>query len=113
MASNFPNGSDTDLLLTRARLGDRDALGTMIDEYRAYLGLLARVPLRPDLRAKLDDSDVVQETCLQAHQSFDQFQATTEAEFMAWLRQILSRMYLHRCWSIYRFSRLGTVPPMA
>jgi len=80
-----------ELLLERAREGDVQALGTLLEEYREYLRLLARPRVGRGLQVRLDPSDLVQEVLLEAHRDFGQFLGRTEAELTAWLRRILVR----------------------
>jgi RNA polymerase sigma-70 factor (ECF subfamily) len=68
-----------------------DALAPLLESYRNYLMLLAGAGVRESLQGKADASDVVQETLLKAYEHFGQFQGQTEAELLAWLRQILAR----------------------
>ena len=77
-------------LLRLARGGDGRALGQLLELYRNYLALSARLQISRHLQSKVDPADLVQDTFLKAHRSFDQFRGGTEAELVAWLRQILA-----------------------
>lgn len=63
-----------------------------VETYTEYLRLLARVHLAPQLRGKMDASDAVQQTILQAHACRDQFRGRTEDEWVGWLRTILANV---------------------
>ena len=62
-----------------------------LDRFRSYLLLLARLRLDPRLKGRLDASDVVQQTLLEAHQGLAAFRGRSPGELAAWLRQILAR----------------------
>ena len=61
-----------------------------LEEYRSYLNLLARANLHRELRARLEPSDIVQETLLEAHRDRGQFRGGDRAQLAAWLRRILA-----------------------
>jgi RNA polymerase sigma-70 factor (ECF subfamily) len=84
--------------LAAARAGSREALGELLEAYRRYLLRVARDALDPRLAAKGGASDIVQDTFGDAHRDFARFRGDTEAELLAWLRQIL----VHR---VGRFAR--------
>jgi RNA polymerase sigma-70 factor, ECF subfamily len=77
-------------MIQEARAGAGADLGPLLDLYRNYLRLLARVEIGPRLQGKVDASDLVQETFLEAHRNFALFRGTDEPQFVCWLRQILA-----------------------
>jgi len=82
--------ADAEQLLQEALAGDAATLGRLLELYRRYLALLARVQIGQRLQGKVDASDLVQETFLEAHRNFPRFQGTSEAQLVCWLRQILA-----------------------
>jgi RNA polymerase sigma-70 factor (ECF subfamily) len=82
--------SDLQSLLELAQRGDAVATGSLLESYRSYLTLLARVQVGKKLQGKADPADVVQETFLDAHRQLPLFRGSSEAEFTAWLRRILA-----------------------
>src|SRR4051812_38897098 len=83
------DGEGVSGLLVRARAGDGAARDQLFARCRDFLGLAARARVEAKLRAKVDASDLVQQTLLEAHRGFGRFQGGTEAEWLAWLRRIL------------------------
>jgi RNA polymerase sigma-70 factor, ECF subfamily len=77
-------------LLGLARAGHVPALGQLLELYRNYLELLARLQISRRLRGKVDADDLVQDVFLEAHAAFAQFRGATEAELAGWLRQIMT-----------------------
>jgi RNA polymerase sigma-70 factor (ECF subfamily) len=83
-------GPDPEQLLGLARAGSGVALGQLLELYRGYLALLARLQIGRQLQGKVDAADLVQDTFLEAHRHFADFRGTAEAELVCWLRQILA-----------------------
>lgn len=77
-------------LIERARRGDAEGRERLFELCRSYLGLVARCQVESWLRIKVDASDLVQQTMLEAHRDFGRFQGSSEKEWLAWLRKILA-----------------------
>jgi RNA polymerase sigma-70 factor (ECF subfamily) len=71
---------------------DRDVRfgGIRLERFREYLRLLAGLQVDPLLQGKLDPSDVVQQTLLEAHNVIHQYQGKSDEELAGWLRTILA-----------------------
>jgi RNA polymerase sigma-70 factor (ECF subfamily) len=76
--------------LVRSRSGDPVAQEELFSRWRPLLRLQARKLLGPDLSARVDPSDVVQDSLAQASQDLARFRGTTQGEWVAWLRCIVA-----------------------
>jgi RNA polymerase sigma-70 factor (ECF subfamily) len=76
-------------LLHRAREGDAAARDELLGKCRNYVAVLARAQLESWLQAKVDPSDLVQVTLLEAYRGFGDFRGQTPGEWLAWLRRLL------------------------
>jgi RNA polymerase sigma-70 factor, ECF subfamily len=88
--ANDPDESPVAQLLERARRGDAAARNELFEKCRAYVTVVARAQLSSWLQAKVDHSDLVQQTLLEAHRGLDNFRGTTDGEWLAWLRRIVN-----------------------
>lgn len=77
-------------VLQKAQEKDPEAINTLLARWRPLLRLQARHLLGAELSARVDPSDVVQESLAQVAQSLDQFRGQTEGEWLAWLRSIVA-----------------------
>jgi RNA polymerase sigma-70 factor, ECF subfamily len=77
-------------LLERALQGEEGVRGPLLENFRNYLELLARIEIGRRLQTKVDAADVVQETFLEAHRNFHLFRGKSEGEFINWLRGIMA-----------------------
>jgi len=86
---NAKGGFDPEELLADARGGRTESLGRVLELNRTDLALLARAQIHLGLQGRVDASDLVQETFLDACRDFHHFRGTSHGEWVAWLRKIL------------------------
>ena len=60
------------------------------ERFRPYLRMLAELQIGHGVDLRIDPSDIVQQTLLDAHRDRAQFRGETEGEMAAWLRRLLS-----------------------
>ncbi len=78
--------SDPSGLLRRAGEGDSAALGELLSEHQNRLRRMVRLRLDPRLQGRLDPSDVLQETYLEAAQRIAEYLRNPKMPFGLWLR---------------------------
>jgi RNA polymerase sigma-70 factor (ECF subfamily) len=79
---------DTEELLRRAGGGDAGARGALLDRHRRRLRRMVALRMHPRLAARLDPSDVVQETLAEADRRLDHYLHERPLPFYPWLRQL-------------------------
>jgi RNA polymerase sigma-70 factor (ECF subfamily) len=90
--------ADTEHLLERAAAGDGAAREQLLQRHRRRLGRMVAVRFDPRLTARVDPSDVVQETLAEAAANLDRYLRERPLPFYPWLRQLAQRrlIELHR-----------------
>src|SRR5436853_2187221 len=79
---------DTEELLRRAGDGDRDARGAVLDRHRRRLRRMVALRMDPRLAARVDASDVVQETLAEADRRMSDYLRERPLPFYPWLRRL-------------------------
>jgi RNA polymerase sigma-70 factor (ECF subfamily) len=87
------NETDDDIsdLLRRSSEGDAAARDELFTRYRPRLKRMVRLRLNRLLQGRVDESDVIQESSLEAARQFDEYLAERPLPFYLWLRQIVGR----------------------
>jgi RNA polymerase sigma-70 factor, ECF subfamily len=80
--------SETEKLLRRIAEGDRAARGLLLASYRQRLKQMVALRLDSRLAARIDPSDVVQETLAEADQKLDAYARDRPLPFYLWLRRL-------------------------
>jgi RNA polymerase sigma-70 factor (ECF subfamily) len=81
-------------LIHRARSGDQQARGQLLEVMRPRLREWADDALNARFTGRFDASDLTQITLLDVHQKLEQFVGSTEGELLDWLRRGLERNIL-------------------
>ncbi len=76
------------ILIDRARAGDRDALDRLFQRHSEYVKSSIRVEFGRRLQARTEADDLLQETFLQAFRSIAQYRGQSRATFRSWLSSI-------------------------
>jgi RNA polymerase sigma-70 factor (ECF subfamily) len=89
---------DTEHLLERVAAGDPAARDQLLEGHRRRLRRMVAVRFDPRLLARVDPSDVVQETLAEAAANLDRYLRERPLPFYPWLRQLAQRRLidLHR-----------------
>ena len=86
-------------LLNRARAGERDSLDDLFSRHRARLERMVSVRMAEALRGRIDASDVIQETYVEAWKRLPEYLSDPGVPFFLWLRflagQNLAALHRH------------------
>src|SRR5262245_11263712 len=83
-----PDSAETARLLAQARAGHADAVAGLLDRHRPYLHRVIDLRLDARVRGRVDPSDVVQETQLEATRRLDEYLTRQPMPFRLWLRKL-------------------------
>jgi RNA polymerase sigma-70 factor (ECF subfamily) len=82
-----PDSAETSDLLDRLAAGERQALDRLLTRQRPALRSFVEFHLDPRIRARVDPSDVVQDTQLEVVRRIDHFLTARPMPFRLWLRK--------------------------
>ncbi len=76
-------------LFEKSLKGDLDAFAELMEDYRAYMTVLARRYLDVRVKGRVDEADIVQITFMEAQRDLGAFRGSQIEELLGWLRNIL------------------------
>jgi RNA polymerase sigma-70 factor, ECF subfamily len=90
---------DSAILIAHAQAGDRAAMSTLLDQYRARLRRMVEIRLDTRLQARIDASDVIQDAYVEIAERLDEYLRDPKLPLFLWLRLIvgerLTRLHRH------------------
>jgi RNA polymerase sigma-70 factor (ECF subfamily) len=82
------NGSESQVLVQNAAAGDQRARSKLLEHYRESLRRMIAIRIDRRVAARIDASDIVQETLQHAHVRMGDYFSNPEIPFFPWLRRI-------------------------
>lgn len=89
------DSKETQRLLERVRAGETEAFNRLFARYRSYLHQIVSMEMDPILHARIDASDVVQETQFEAARRMTDFLDREPMPFGVWLRKMAHERLLN------------------
>jgi len=95
---NAPHDPGTEQLLQRVRQGDASAEGELLQRHRDRIKRMVHLRMDRRVARRLDPSDVVQETLIEAHRKLPQYAEQQPLPFYPWLWRLARErlIQLHR-----------------
>ena len=87
MSAQLSDSAETARLLAQAASDQQSALAGLLKHHRQYLRRIVELRFDNRLRARIDPSDVVQETQMEAHRRFADYLRRRPMPFKLWLRK--------------------------
>jgi len=84
----WPDSDETVSLLTKAKDGEDDAMHDLLERHRRSLRQMIALRMDRALAARLDASDIIQDTLVEANRRFRDYLGNPQLPFHLWLRQI-------------------------
>ena len=85
--TNSADSNQTIALLERVAVGSSSALDCLLQLHRDYLNRIVQMRMEPALKARVDASDVVQETQVVIAKRIDDFLKRRPTSFRLWIRR--------------------------
>jgi RNA polymerase sigma-70 factor, ECF subfamily len=105
-SSPVSNSSETSALLQRAAAGDQQSLGLLFAQHRERLRRMVTLRLDHRLQGRIDASDVIQETFLDASAGLPGYVQNPVLPFYLWLRFLtgirLAKLHRYHLWTQMR-----------
>jgi RNA polymerase sigma-70 factor (ECF subfamily) len=115
MDGDIPDPTETDRLLRQAQAGDPQAMEELFARHAAYLRQVIGPRLDKRLRARVDVSDVVQETQIEVFRRLEEYLRRQPMPFRLWLRktacECLGKLHAHHLGAAKRSLRCEVVLP--